>query len=150
MPTFIKIAQHKSSEEQSARELLIRGSNLFGSSEAEKTASANFFVILLDCIEKWSIITSEFSDWYKLLIDLGITFPSSFKEAVPIKRNLSKKSVSFCMSSAVKSESQITIISINDSKKKEIDEIKAKMLSVKATAKRCKKFLKKNQNQAEP
>lgn len=42
-------------EEKSAQLLLSRGKNIFGPDEKDHQNSANFLIILLDCIEKWAL-----------------------------------------------------------------------------------------------
>lgn len=42
-------------EEKSAQLLLSRGKNIFGPDEPDHQNSANFLIILLDCIEKWAL-----------------------------------------------------------------------------------------------
>ena len=46
----------KSSIVNTAQELMQRGKKIFGPDEADNQTSANFLVILLDCLEKWSNI----------------------------------------------------------------------------------------------
>jgi hypothetical protein len=79
-PKLMKLAKYKSSDEEgSARELLTRGNGIFGDEEIDNNSSSKFLIILLDCFEKWSTISSEFSDSYKELIDQGVAFPSSYR-----------------------------------------------------------------------
>ena len=80
-------------DEKSAQSLLTRGKNIFGADEKDQQSSANFLIILLDCIEKWAL-TFQFEDLdgsaskeenkfyksYKALIDKGVKFPSTFKQ----------------------------------------------------------------------
>jgi hypothetical protein len=47
--------------EKSAQALLTRGKFIFGDDEADTQSSANFLIILLDCIEKWAL-TFQFAD----------------------------------------------------------------------------------------
>lgn len=49
------------SSEKSAQALLTRGKNIFGPDEKDSQNSANFLIILLDCIEKWAL-TFQFED----------------------------------------------------------------------------------------
>ena len=78
-----------------------RGNNIFGPDEKDTQSSANFLIILLDCIEKWALTFLEdggevndaisTSTWnagttgdkfykaYQKLIDKGVKFPSTFK-----------------------------------------------------------------------
>ena len=71
---------------------MTRGKNIFGPDEKDQSSSANFLIILLDCLEKWAL-TFQFSEdgagggenkfykSYKQLLDKGVKFPSSFKQA---------------------------------------------------------------------
>ena len=89
--------------ENSAQALLTRGKNIFGPEEKDTQSSANFLIILLDCIEKWALTFLEdaedindavststknrasagdkFYKAYQKLIDKGVKFPSTFKSA---------------------------------------------------------------------
>lgn len=42
-------------DEKSAQALLTRGRTIFGPNEPDTQSSANFLIILLDCIEKWAL-----------------------------------------------------------------------------------------------
>ena len=76
-------------EEKSAQALLQRGQHIFGPDEKDTQYSANFLIILLDCIEKWALHfqfedensqgDNEFYKVYQKLIDEGVKFPSTFK-----------------------------------------------------------------------
>ena len=46
-------------DENSAQALLTRGKNIFGPEERDTQSSANFLIILLDCIEKWALTFLE-------------------------------------------------------------------------------------------
>lgn len=90
--------------EKSAQALLTRGKHIFGPDEKDTQNSANFLIILLDCIEKWAL-TFQFEDgelddtksskskmstntqsgekFYKVytkLLEKGVKFPSTFKQ----------------------------------------------------------------------
>ena len=54
MPYLTKLAGVKPKDKQSALELLERGQHLFGKEETDLETSAEFLIILLDYIEKWS------------------------------------------------------------------------------------------------
>ena len=103
-------------------------------------------IILLDSIERWSTIGSEFSQCYKELIDAGITFPSSFKVKTPLKND--KKQVSFSLQNSEIGErlktdkSDVKMVQIDESKKKAIAHLKKRMTKVKNAMRKCKKFLK--------
>ncbi len=81
--------------------MLTRGKNIFGPEEKDSQSSANFLIILLDCIEKWAL-TFQFEDVevndtlststkskastgdkfyksYTKLLEKGVKFPSTFK-----------------------------------------------------------------------
>ena len=88
-------------DEKSAQSLLTRGNTIFGPEETDTSMSANFLIILLDCIEKWAL-TFQFQDvensakntgenkFYKVyqnLIDKGVKFPSTFKQQKESKSN---------------------------------------------------------------
>ena len=67
MPSLIKLALKaneidKVSERPSAREFLINGKNIFGQNEDDGVNSSKFLVVLLNCIETWSSISSEFAE----------------------------------------------------------------------------------------
>ena len=79
LPYLTKLANVKPKDKQSAVELLERGQHLFGKDELDLETSAEFLIILLDFIEKWSTVSSEFSTYYKQLVGAGIQFPSSLK-----------------------------------------------------------------------
>ena len=88
-------------EEKSAQLLLSRGKNIFGPDEKDHQNSANFLIILLDCIEKWAL-TFQFEEGevddavssstrskaqtgdkfyrcYTKLLEKGVKFPSTFQ-----------------------------------------------------------------------
>ena len=94
--------------EKSAQALLQRGKNIFGPEEKDTASSANFLIILLDCIEKWALTFLEEGDQvndaiststrsksnatgdkffkcYQRLIDKGVKFPSTFKAKKAVK-----------------------------------------------------------------
>ena len=48
-------------DEISAHALLTRGNTIFGPEEPDTQMSANFLIILLDCLEKWAL-TFQFED----------------------------------------------------------------------------------------
>jgi predicted house-cleaning noncanonical NTP pyrophosphatase (MazG superfamily) len=88
-------------EEKSAQLLLSRGKNIFGPDEPDHQNSANFLIILLDCIEKWALTFAfeegevddavskstrskaqqgdKFYRCYTKLLDKGVKFPSTFQ-----------------------------------------------------------------------
>ena len=57
MGRLAKLAQFNNDPniEQNAESLLSRGKNIFGPEEKDQSNSANFLIILLDCIEKWAL-----------------------------------------------------------------------------------------------
>ena len=92
-------------------ELLERGQHLFGKDELDLETSAEFLIILLDFIEKWSTISSEFSTYYKQLIDAGIQFPSSLKHLE--KTPNPKKQVKFCLEQSDSQKSSSPLSGLN-------------------------------------
>ena len=143
MPLLMQLAQYGNSKiPPTACELASRGVGIFGSTETNKTACGKFLVLLLDSIEKWSTLSSEFSDCYKQLIDAEVTFPSSVKEEKVAQKKPSKQ-VSFCLNSGSKQELNLPVLQMNTDKKKQIESLKEDMLKIKELARKCKKILKR-------
>ena len=97
--------------------------------------SANFLIILLDCIEKWAL-TFQYEDAeqennyfksYKSLLDIGVKFPSTFKTGRQEAMNQSlAKSGQFDTNLSVKDDN-ISMASSSSDKKTLIANLKKKM-----------------------
>ena len=102
------LAEHNfNPNNNSIEELLNRGKHIFGPNEKDSQSSANFQVLLLDCLEKWAltfqfeneegktdskdddvlsafsrkhVANEKFYNAYMSLIDKGIKFPSVFMQ----------------------------------------------------------------------
>ena len=167
---------NNSKDEKSAQALLTRGNNIFGPEELDTQMSANFLIILLDCIEKWAL-TFQFEDSnnsnqenkyykaYQSLIDKGVKFPSTFKQTKKeqkIGTGASIPSLSLNSSQFASSISQAALQDVSDQvseqssrsnivtpdKKGLINNLKKKMQKVKEHAKNAKSYLEQNYEQS--
>jgi len=134
--------------------------------------SANFLIILLDCIEKWALTfqfqdegdskkENEFYKSYQSLLDKGVKFPSTFKQQKQLdspdrKDTMAQVRTSIQSNSSMfqsnMSQQQPAVVdnsdttsqqSITPEKKNVIQQLKKKMQKVKESAKNAKLYLER-------